>query len=84
MCNWGDSELVQVTIPADLSATGRTRKCFKPIDRCIAPIVAALEAAGIQMRSSCCGHGERNGLIELQDGRRLVIEHESNHLSALQ
>jgi hypothetical protein len=45
-----------------------------PIDRCIAPIVAALQAGGINMRASCCGHGAGDGSIDLADGRRLVVK----------
>ncbi len=44
-----------------------------PIDRCIAPIVAALEAGGVKMLGSCCGHGESPGSIRLVDGRELTI-----------
>ena len=28
-----------------------------PVDKCIAPIVQALNSAGIQTLGSCCGHG---------------------------
>lgn len=44
------------------------------IDPCIAPIVQALNTAGIPTAESCCGHGEHYGLIFLQDGRKLRIE----------
>lgn len=43
------------------------------IDRCIAPIVAALDAAGVYMLGSCCGHGNGPGEITLADGRRLFV-----------
>jgi hypothetical protein len=42
-------------------------------DPCIAPIVAALNAAGIATVASCCGHGEQLGNIALADGRELII-----------
>lgn len=64
---------VYVKIPADLSCTEQEKWRFAQIDACVAPIVAALQAAGIDMRGSCCGHGERPGEIVLQDGRKLQI-----------
>lgn len=69
-----DTVTVRVKVAADLSHTGKARWKDAAIDACIAPLVAALQAAGIDMRSSCCGHG--SGLVEilLADGRRLVIE----------
>ena len=42
-------------------------------DPCIAPLVAALNDAGIATIASCCGHGHRPGVIALADGRELVI-----------
>jgi hypothetical protein len=44
------------------------------IDICIADIVAALNAANITTVASCCGHGWRNGIISLEDGRELVVK----------
>ena len=43
------------------------------IDRCIHQIVAALNAGGVRTIASCCGHGQRDGSILLEDGRDLVI-----------
>ncbi len=45
----------------------------KRIDPCIAELVHALQRAGINMVSSCCGHSARNGWISLADGRTMVI-----------
>ena len=73
MCNDRDSVRVRVRIPADLSSTGRVKWRRIGIDRCIAPIVAALQAGGIHMRASCCGHGGVAGRIELEDGRVLFV-----------
>lgn len=73
MCKWGTTTLVRVKIPADLSCDGKEKWKDCGIDSCIAPIVAALQAAGIDMRGSCCGHGKREGEIELEDGRGLLI-----------
>lgn len=73
MCKHGTDVPLEVTIPAHLSHTGETRKDVKGIDACIAPIVAALNAAGIETWQSCCGHGKGTGQINLADGRTLVI-----------
>jgi hypothetical protein len=73
MCKWGTDVLVRVKIPADLSHTGATYWREMGIDACIAPLVKALQAGGIDMRGSCCGHGKGPGNIHLQDGRQLVV-----------
>ena len=44
------------------------------IDKCIAPIVEALQKGGIYTKTSCCGHGRPLGSIFLQDGRILLID----------
>ena len=74
MCKYGDTIKVLVSIPADLSCSGKARRKWKRIDRCIAPIVKALQKGGIKMRGSCCGHGKRRGHIELARGRTLIIK----------
>ena len=71
--NLGDAILVKLKIPADLSSHGESYFGYKWIDSCIAPIVKALQEAGVDMRGSCCGHGKGDGKISLQDGRILVI-----------
>lgn len=43
------------------------------IDRCIHAIVAGLNAAGLATVASCCGHGQTDGRIDLEDGRVLVV-----------
>lgn len=73
MCKHGDTVRVRVKISADLSHTGEAYFNEVWIDRCIAPIVDALQKAGIDMRGSCCGHGEGVGEINLQDGRDIYI-----------
>lgn len=75
MCKWGDTVDVKVTIPADLSSTGREIQKVCPIDKCIAPLVKALEDAKIHMRGSCCGHGKGIPEITLADGRLLKVIH---------
>ena len=73
MCRWGDTVWCAVTIPAELSCTGRAEKRGVMVDRCIAPIVDALNAGGVLTANSCCGHGKAPGEIVLHDGRTLVI-----------
>jgi hypothetical protein len=45
--------------------------CVQGIDYCVADIVAALNAAGIETMMSCCGHGKRQAELILADGRDL-------------
>ena len=73
MCKHGDEVILRVPIPANLSYTGEFRWDLKGVDACIAPIVAALNDAGIYTSSSCCGHGTLNGVISLHDGRLIEI-----------
>lgn len=73
MCKWGNHKEVRVKIPADLSCDGRAKWKDAKIDSCIAPLVQALQDGGIDMRGSCCGHGNGIGDIHLQDGRILLI-----------
>jgi len=73
MCKWGDTTLLRVLIPAHLSHTGEARWDTKDIDSCIAPIVRALNDAGVHTVASCCGHGKRPGNIALGDGREIII-----------
>ena len=53
------------------------------VDRCIAPIVNALNGAGIETVESCCGHGETEGhILAYQDGKhRLFIIYEMGAVS---
>lgn len=74
MCKQGEYQEVLVRIPKDLACSGKTYLKYMKIDRCIAPIVKALQRGGIDMRGSCCGHGKRDGNIELQDGRMIIIK----------
>lgn len=50
----------------------RTRVHY--IDFCIADIVAALNAANIETVASCCGHGQFDASIALDDGREILIK----------
>lgn len=73
MCKRGTTTKVRVKIPADLSSTGKRKWEFCEVDSCIAPLVKALQKAGIGTIGSCCGHGEWEGYILLEDERRLLI-----------
>ncbi len=44
------------------------------IDYCIHHIVAALNAGGVVTTACCCGHGQRDGQIVLEDGRTLIVK----------
>jgi len=77
MCN--EQTLVYVKIPADLSSTRKEKWKNAQIDKCIAPIVKALQDANIDMRGSCCGHGKREGNIYLEDGRGILILSEKDY-----
>jgi len=61
MCKWGTMVVMEIN--------GKPRD----IDSCIAPIVRALNDAGIPTIACCCGHGKSNGNIALVDGRELII-----------
>lgn len=67
MCKWGNEVEIQLSHP---DHWGR-RTVF--VDRCIAPIIQALNDANIQTTASCCGHGYVNGTIALENGRWLEI-----------
>jgi hypothetical protein len=46
------------------------------VDKCIAPIIDALQKGGIKTITSCCGHGT-NGYIVLED-RILTLSPQTN------
>lgn len=48
------------------------------VDGCIADLVQALNDAGLATFNSCCGHGKHIGVIDLLDGRELLVLHDSN------
>lgn len=67
MCEWGTHVAVK-----NLLTTEGKRRTWK-IDRCIAPIVKALNDGGVETIASCCGHGKGPGRITLLDDRELFI-----------
>lgn len=73
MCEWNNNIICHVPIHPELSHDGKFRWDDKPIDSCIAPLVNALNDAGIYTASCCCGHDETLGHIWLHDGRVLAI-----------
>ena len=73
MCKWGNTVLVPVLVPAKLSHTGKDSAKLANIDKCIAPLVRALNAAGLITVASCCGHGHKPGSIILQDDSEILL-----------
>lgn len=74
MCKHGDTIDLLVPIPANCSHTGEFRWDTKPIDRCLASYVKALNDAGLYTGGSCCGHGKGGGNISFHDGTVFHIE----------
>ena len=73
MCKHGTYTEVLCWQPPCLTHDGIERLGPIKVDRCIAPIVAALNLAGVRTTQSCCGHGKGPGRIDLSDGRVLVV-----------
>lgn len=73
MCTWGDTVMLRVPIPAELSHTGDLRWADKPVDRCISGFVQRLNESWQLTASCCCGHGRGVGWVTLHDGTQLVI-----------
>jgi len=67
MCKWGTDTEVTLCV-ARMNGMKTTK-----VDSCIAPIVQALNDAGIKTIASCCGHNKRPGNIVLDDERKLFI-----------
>lgn len=83
MCKWGDQELCLVPIPAELSHNDKFHWSLKGVDTCLAPVVNALNAAGVYTSNCCCGHGSGEGAIFLHDGRVLVVRDGDEYLAQL-
>ena len=85
MCLKNNIVEIELTIDPDYYKVKKGTIMKQQIDRCIAPIVIALNDAGIIMSVSCCGHGKKPGYIVLADGRILRIHRkEYNAYSNLQ
>ena len=70
------TELCLVKVPAYLSHTGYTCWRWKPVDKCLASLVNALNAKadtapGQLTASCCCGHGVVDGQIICHDDTRI-------------
>ena len=72
MCSHGTYTEVLCWQPPHLTHDGIERLGPIKVDSCIAPIVAALNLAGVRTTQSCCGHG-KPGRIDLADGRVLIV-----------
>lgn len=73
MCERDNTEIIEITIVAKHSKTGMDRRGTVGVDKCIVPLVKALNEAGLTTVASCCGHGKRYGNIALADGREILI-----------
>lgn len=45
----------------------------REVDSCIADLAETLENAGIEIKGSCCYHGDDFGVVVLRDKRMLMI-----------
>jgi hypothetical protein len=73
MCKLCDNECGGEKLYANqhiMPLSGRVRS----IDPCIAQLVAALNAGGVETVACCCGHNKYDGRIDLADGRALIIK----------
>jgi len=43
------------------------------VDACLVKTIVALNQAGVETTSCCCGHGIRPGKIVLADGKEMMI-----------
>lgn len=68
MCEHESREAAMVVLARDSN-----RKPTVWCDPCIAPLVGALNDAGIETIASCCGHNHAPGNVILADGRWLLI-----------
>ncbi len=73
MCKKGDTTLLELRMAAVATGTCKKPWVMEEIDRCIANLVEVLQAGGIDMLNSCCGHDEELGFIMLDDGRTLLV-----------
>jgi hypothetical protein len=60
-------------IPSGYSHTRKRHKKICSIDKCLAPLIRALQAAKIVTTGCCCGHGECDGTVVFEDGTRLIV-----------
>jgi hypothetical protein len=77
-CQGCETVMLNVHIQASHSHNGQGRWCEKPVDKCVADIVQALNDAGVLTVASCCGHGCQSGKIALLDGREISVRSARN------
>jgi len=65
--DWLDRHDWAITVPMPINGK------VQCIDRCLADIVAALNAGGIETVASCCGHGEQTARVDFKDGRHIQV-----------
>lgn len=65
--------VMPLEIPADCSHSGKAYIKNVGVDACLAPIIKALNDAGVKTVACCCGHGKSLGSIHLADKRVLLI-----------
>jgi len=70
------------TLPVFCKCSASDTGMVIEIDACIAPLVEALQKAGIYTLTSCCGHGKEDGYILLENGG-LTVWKERNRQSAI-
>lgn len=71
MCDHENREAAMVVIdPGTPEHLGRDGIWCDP---CIEPLIRALNAAGMETRASCCGHGKCPTWVIFDDDRHLVI-----------
>ena len=73
MCERNDTVPVELLVPGWLAWEGVDTVKTKDVDRCIAPLVVALNEVGMTTVASCCGHGRLPGRITLVDHRDILI-----------
>ena len=70
----GQKPIIMLLPIEDMTAKGIKFRAEVPIDYCLVDLVRCLKVAGIETKSSCCGHGAEYGSIELMDGRELIVK----------
>ena len=61
------------TVEMELPVVGEIRQGTAAIDKCIAPVIRALNDGGVITRGCCCGHGKVMGYIHLANGKYLGV-----------
>ena len=67
MCKHGDTVVVPIW------SSNQKRLVGRDIDRCLVPLVRALNAGGFETDACCCGHGYVPPSVILSDDTWLVI-----------